>query len=83
MNLGLSYVSDLPLLANVISPDEKSSGFPLMEEDRAQIQLHTLKAIHDLPPSYTPFQTSLPINGRMHELHTCCIYPLPLCILSA
>ena len=46
-------------------------SFPLMQEDRVQTQLHTLKAICDVPPSYTCFQTFLPVNENMYEPHTC------------
>lgn len=70
MNLGLSYVRGFSLSDNIISPDEKSSGFALMQEDRVQTQLHTLKAVHDLPPSYT-FSKFSATSGNMYEPHTC------------
>ena len=47
---------------NVISPDEKSSGFPLMQEDRIQTQLRTLRAVHNMPPFYTFLNLSPPLE---------------------
>ena len=47
---------------NVISPNEKSSGFPLMQEDRIQTQLHILRAIYNVPPFYTFLNFSPPLE---------------------
>ena len=52
---------------NVVSPDEKSSGFPLMQEDRIQTQLHALRAVHDLPLFYT-FSNLSPLEMCMNPI---------------
>lgn len=54
---------------NVISLDEKSSGFPLMQEERIQTQLHTLRAMHDLPLNYTFSNLSPPLELCVNPIH--------------
>ena len=53
---------------NVVSPDEKSSGFLLMQEDRIQTQLHALRAVHDLPLFYTFSNLSPPLEMCMNPI---------------